>query len=197
MSTSTARAARRALCRSIAARFPPICLKTRCSAMSAARSRVPRRVAMAWCSLPNTAPCFLTKSIRCCCLHKSSYCAFYRKGNTATGPHDDPGSSVNIGVAARITAAAPKGPRFNPALNSTQRALAPNGIWPCQMCAALIDRDVRRFTALPAQTNSGSGLCHSVLVKCDRCLREQSAIRRRTSRERYKRFCKNNAFKVR
>lgn len=46
------------------------------------------------------------------------------------------------GVAAHITAAAPKGPRYDPALTKQQRASIENGIWLCSNCAGLIDRDI-------------------------------------------------------
>lgn len=64
--------------------------------------------------------------------------------NTA-GPRSDPHSTLNLGVAAHITAASPRGPRFDPGLIASQRQSAENGIWLCQNCAKLIDSDVTRF----------------------------------------------------
>ncbi len=62
------------------------------------------------------------------------------------GPRDDPAKSVNIGVAAHITAAAPGGPRYARAMSETERRSAENGIWLCQNCAKLIDNDPARYT---------------------------------------------------
>jgi hypothetical protein len=62
-----------------------------------------------------------------------------------SGPQDDPTKAVNVGVAGHITAAAPGGPRYNPALTSEQRRHPDNGIWVCQTCSHLIDSDVPRF----------------------------------------------------
>jgi hypothetical protein len=50
-------------------------------------------------------------------------------------------SSTNIGVAAHITAASSKGPRYDPSLTSDARASITNGIWLCQNHAKLIDDD--------------------------------------------------------
>lgn len=54
---------------------------------------------------------------------------------------------VNLGVAAHITAASPNGPRFEPALSSSQRSDIENGIWLCQSCAKLVDSDPVYFAA--------------------------------------------------
>lgn len=62
-----------------------------------------------------------------------------------SGPHEDAGKAVNLGVAAHITAAAPGGPRFDAALTVEQRASVENAIWLCQNCAKLIDNDPGRF----------------------------------------------------
>lgn len=62
------------------------------------------------------------------------------------GPRDDSTKSVNIGVAAHITAASPAGPRFDSSLSSEQRKSANNGIWLCQNCAKLIDNDQFKYT---------------------------------------------------
>lgn len=47
--------------------------------------------------------------------------------------------SINLGVASHITAASPKGPRFDPNLTQAQRQSASNGIWLCQKCAHEVD----------------------------------------------------------
>jgi hypothetical protein len=58
-------------------------------------------------------------------------------------PQIDPSSSVNVGVAAHITGAAPGGPRFNSRMSEKDRRSASNGIWLCQNCAKLIDNDLQ------------------------------------------------------
>lgn len=58
-----------------------------------------------------------------------------------TGPQSDPVKSINVGVAAHITAAPIGGPRFDPLLAHAERRGAANGIWLCQTCAKLIDTD--------------------------------------------------------
>ena len=63
-----------------------------------------------------------------------------------SGPQSTASGTVNIGVAAHITAASPGGPRFNSTLFSDQRTSAENGIWLCQTCAKLIDSDLSRYT---------------------------------------------------
>ena len=66
-------------------------------------------------------------------------------GQPTSGPHEDPTKSVNIGVAAHITAASTDGPRFNPKLTPAQRSSPENGIWLCQNCAKLVDNDASRY----------------------------------------------------
>jgi hypothetical protein len=53
---------------------------------------------------------------------------------------------VNLGVAAHITGAAAGGPRYDGSLSAVQRRHSDNGIWLCQNCAKLIDKDISRFT---------------------------------------------------
>jgi len=63
-----------------------------------------------------------------------------------SGPQGDPAKSVNVGVAAHITAASPGGPRYDPTFLTEKRGGPENGIWLCQTCAKLIDNDPARFT---------------------------------------------------
>src|SRR5258708_32968847 len=63
-----------------------------------------------------------------------------------TGPQVETSRTLNVGVAAHISAAAPGGPRYDPALSSEQRSDIANAIWLCQNCAKLIDNDAQRFT---------------------------------------------------
>lgn len=62
-----------------------------------------------------------------------------------SGAHSKEDKSVNIGVAAHITAASPGGYRYNPALTSDERKHIRNGIWLCQSCAKLIDSDEPKY----------------------------------------------------
>ena len=66
-------------------------------------------------------------------------------GAHTSGPQVDPDKSLNIGVAAHITAAAPGGPRYNASLSEEDRKSPGNGIWLCQNCAKLVDNDPLRF----------------------------------------------------
>jgi hypothetical protein len=74
-------------------------------------------------------------------------CSNPRCRASTSGPQLDEAGSVNLGVAAHITAASPNGPRFDSSLTHEERCGAENGIWLCQNCAKLIDSDVKRFTA--------------------------------------------------
>ena len=58
-----------------------------------------------------------------------------------SGPQVTNSKSMNVGVAAHITAAAQGGPRYEPSLSPDERASATNGIWLCQNCAKMVDND--------------------------------------------------------
>jgi hypothetical protein len=73
-------------------------------------------------------------------------CAFPDCLAPTYGPALDESRSVNVGVAAHISGAAEGGPRYDATLTAEQRASERNGIWLCSTHAALIDRDVVRFT---------------------------------------------------
>lgn len=62
------------------------------------------------------------------------------------GPNEEKGKATTIGIAAHITAASPKGPRFNSDLSEEERRHINNGIWLCSNCAALIDKDPDKYT---------------------------------------------------
>lgn len=64
---------------------------------------------------------------------------------STAGPRAESDRSVNIGVAAHITAASPGGPRFDSTLTHEQRQDADNGIWLCQNCAKLVDNDTTKY----------------------------------------------------
>jgi hypothetical protein len=65
-----------------------------------------------------------------------------------SGPQLEAAKTVNVGVAAHITAASPDGPRYDSSLTPDQRKSQANGIWLCQKCGKLVDNDPLRFTAL-------------------------------------------------
>jgi hypothetical protein len=62
------------------------------------------------------------------------------------GPSSLPDKTINVGVAAHITAASEGGPRFNPSLTNEERSDIDNGIWLCQSCSKLIDSDVIKYS---------------------------------------------------
>ncbi len=62
------------------------------------------------------------------------------------GPREDPAKSINVGVAAHITAASPGGFRYDPSLTDVERSSIGNGLWLCQNCAKLIDSDEARYS---------------------------------------------------
>ena len=62
-----------------------------------------------------------------------------------SGPAQEEYESVNIGVAAHITAAASRDLRYDDSLTPEQRGSTSNGIWLCQNCAKLIDSDIHRY----------------------------------------------------
>lgn len=64
-----------------------------------------------------------------------------------SGPQIDDSKSLNLGVAAHISAASSGGPRYDRNLSMEIRCSAGNAIWLCQSCGKLIDNDPRRFHA--------------------------------------------------
>ncbi len=62
-----------------------------------------------------------------------------------SGPQKSPRGTVNVGVAAHITAASPSGPRYDPSLSTNERTYGGNGIWLCQNCAKLVDSDQPKY----------------------------------------------------
>ncbi len=66
--------------------------------------------------------------------------------NVTIGPASNPDKAINMGTAAHICAAAPNGPRYDKTMTSEERKSPDNGIWLCNYCADLIDKDPERYT---------------------------------------------------
>lgn len=67
------------------------------------------------------------------------------KAPTVCASSEGPEATIDVGVAAHICAAAPGGPRYDSSMTPEERRGIENGIWLCQTCASLIDRDDDRF----------------------------------------------------
>src|ERR1051325_7528878 len=63
-----------------------------------------------------------------------------------SGPQQDPAKSVNVGVAAHITAASVGGARYDKAISKDDRRSIENAILLCQICAKLVDNDPLVYT---------------------------------------------------
>jgi len=82
---------------------------------------------------------------------KLAHCAGYRCskpdcGIPTRGAASEDEGTINIGVAAHITAASPEGPRYDPSLTSDERKAYSNGIWLCENHGKLVDSDESHFT---------------------------------------------------
>src|SRR6266571_496781 len=67
-------------------------------------------------------------------------------GQSTSGPHSDSSKGISIGVAAHITAAAPRGPRYDSTLTPDQPPSTENWFWACPTHGRLIDSDESRYT---------------------------------------------------
>ncbi len=71
-------------------------------------------------------------------------------GKPTVGPSDEgPDKFISIGVAAHICAASagPGARRYDPNMTPAERSAIENGIWLCQDCSVLIDRDEEAYPA--------------------------------------------------
>jgi hypothetical protein len=66
-------------------------------------------------------------------------------GAPTRGPSKSKGAS-NVGVGAHITAAASRGPRYDPTLTKLERESPNNAIWLCARCGRLVDNDTSTYT---------------------------------------------------
>jgi hypothetical protein len=73
------------------------------------------------------------------------HCSNPKCRKQTSGPQENPKKSINIGVAAHITAASPGGQRFDSSLTKQERQSPENGIWLCQSCAKLVDNDSNKY----------------------------------------------------
>jgi hypothetical protein len=58
-----------------------------------------------------------------------------------SGPAKIGSGATNLGVASHVCAAMPGGPRYNPDQDESIRHSIDNGIWLCEICAAMIDKN--------------------------------------------------------
>jgi hypothetical protein len=72
-------------------------------------------------------------------------CSYPNCPAITVGPATGSDQKIVTGEAAHITAASPRGPRFDPSLTSSQRSAAANGIWMCAYHAGLIDKDQVKY----------------------------------------------------
>ncbi len=77
---------------------------------------------------------------------------------------------LNMGVAAHICAASPKGARFDPKMKPQQISALKNGVWLCTPCSIVIDRDEDAYPVSllhqwrqDAESRSRSKLCKPAL----------------------------------
>jgi hypothetical protein len=85
---------------------------------------------------------FLQKVVRILAMRASYICSNPGCRYLTLGPSpSDPEKIIFLGVGAHITAASPGGPRYDATLTSRQRSSIENGIFLCQACAAMIDKN--------------------------------------------------------
>jgi hypothetical protein len=89
---------------------------------------------------------FSTKTIRILAARVGYHCSNPTCECSTSGPALNEDRAVNIGVGAHITAAAPRGKRYDANMTSAERSSGANGIWLCQSCSKLIDSDDNRYT---------------------------------------------------
>jgi len=74
-------------------------------------------------------------------------CAFPGCQRLTVGPSEDRMTQTTmVGVAAHITAASPRGPRYDASLSAEERSSERNGVWTCQTHGKLIDDNPSKHT---------------------------------------------------
>lgn len=90
---------------------------------------------------------FLERTKRTLASRVGYHCSNPKCRRLTSGPAEAQDQTINVGVAAHITAASSGGKRYDDSLTAEQRSSVSNGIWLCQNCAKLIDSDVSRYPA--------------------------------------------------
>lgn len=73
------------------------------------------------------------------------FCSNPKCKKPTSGPNANEQKHTSIGVAAHISAAAPGGPRYDEDISADDRKHINNGIWLCNNCATLIDKDEKSY----------------------------------------------------
>jgi hypothetical protein len=73
-------------------------------------------------------------------------CSFPTCRKPTVGATSDDEGDINIGTAAHICAAAPRGPRYNEVMSPEERSSVKNGIWMCRDHGKAIDSSDPEFT---------------------------------------------------
>jgi hypothetical protein len=73
-------------------------------------------------------------------------CSFPTCRTSTVGATSDGESEINIGTAAHICAAAPRGPRYDERMSPEERSSAKNGIWMCRDHGKAIDSNDPEYT---------------------------------------------------
>ena len=89
---------------------------------------------------------FSKTTVECIAKRANYLCSLPQCRRRTLGPKKCGNGIVNIGVAAHITAASPRGPRYDPSLSKEERKSQSNGIWCCQNHVKLVDDDKVKFT---------------------------------------------------
>jgi len=90
---------------------------------------------------------FTLETTRKLCDRVGSECSNPACRASTKGPHSDGEKAISVGMACHIHAAAPGGPRYDPAQTEEERRSIHNGIWLCRTCGTLVDTDEDRFPA--------------------------------------------------
>ena len=89
---------------------------------------------------------FSTKTKEIIAKRVNSLCSNPNCRKFTTGPSETKNKSINVGVAAHISAASKGGCRYDSSMSIEDRKSVKNGIWLCQTCSKLIDSDEIRYT---------------------------------------------------